>query len=187
MRSSEIHLRASICQESNATKCGRLMGQKRHNCWRTSGTRLFIPVLLGVLCGLRRGQITALRWRSVDLARGQMSIVESTQQTRRGIRYKEQKMAAREQSPSPLWPSVNCENIACAKLKSFCGLGDALRTRLTLSHRKMPNHCSRTVSRTNLCAYSRSQRFYRKSAFMMHFANGVHPKVVQERLTRRLR
>src|SRR4051812_9312754 len=25
-------------------------------------TRMFIPVLLGVLCGLRRGEITALRW-----------------------------------------------------------------------------------------------------------------------------
>jgi hypothetical protein len=63
--------------------------------------------------------------------------------------------------------NIGQRTIACAKPKSFCGLGYALRTRLALSHRKTPNHCSRTVSRTNLCAYSRSQRFYRKSAFMI--------------------
>ena len=32
------------------------------------GSRVFIPVLLGVLGGLRRGEIAALRWRHVDLA-----------------------------------------------------------------------------------------------------------------------
>jgi integrase len=32
--------------------------------------RLFVPILLGSMCGLRRGEITALRWKSVDLIRG---------------------------------------------------------------------------------------------------------------------
>ena len=54
-------------------------------------TRMFIPVLLGVLCGLRRGEITALRWENVDLDGAQLSIAESTEQTRKGIRYKETK------------------------------------------------------------------------------------------------
>jgi hypothetical protein len=31
------------------------------------GTRLLVPVILGVLCGLRRGEIVALRWQQVDL------------------------------------------------------------------------------------------------------------------------
>src|SRR5262249_43151061 len=30
----------------------------------------FMPILLGALCGLRRGEIAALRWRSVDLKAG---------------------------------------------------------------------------------------------------------------------
>jgi integrase len=51
-------------------------------------TSLFVPILLGVLCGMRRGEITALRWRSIDLERGQLSIVASTEQTRDGIREK---------------------------------------------------------------------------------------------------
>lgn len=52
------------------------------------GTRLAPPVMLGVLCGLRRGEIVALRWRHVDLANGRLAIVESAEQTRAGVRYK---------------------------------------------------------------------------------------------------
>jgi integrase len=52
------------------------------------GTRLLIPVMLGVLCGLRRGEIAALRWRHVDFATGRMAIVESAEQTTVGERYK---------------------------------------------------------------------------------------------------
>jgi len=52
------------------------------------GTRMLIPVMLAVLCGLRRGEIVALRWRHVDLEAGVLSIVESAEQTREGVRYK---------------------------------------------------------------------------------------------------
>ena len=38
--------------------------------------RLFIPLILAALCGLRRGEITALRWRSVDLEAGQLAVVD---------------------------------------------------------------------------------------------------------------
>jgi integrase len=55
------------------------------------GTRMFAPVLLAVMCGLWRGEITALRWGSVDLARGQLSVAESTEQTAKGTRLKETK------------------------------------------------------------------------------------------------
>jgi integrase len=34
----------------------------------------FIPILLGALCGLRRGEIAALRWRSVDIDTGQLAV-----------------------------------------------------------------------------------------------------------------
>jgi integrase len=54
-------------------------------------TRMFIPTVLAVLCGLRRGEVAAVRWRSVDLAAASMSVVESAEQTKAGIRYKEPK------------------------------------------------------------------------------------------------
>lgn len=54
-------------------------------------TRMFTPTILAVLCGLRRGEIAALRWRNVDLAIGQIAVVESAEQTKAGVRYKEPK------------------------------------------------------------------------------------------------
>src|SRR5262245_6464428 len=55
------------------------------------GTPLFIPILLGVRCGLRRGEVVALRWRNVDLERRQISVVASAEQTDQGVREKEPK------------------------------------------------------------------------------------------------
>ena len=55
------------------------------------GTSLFMPILFGVLCGLRRGEITALRWRAIDVDCGQLSVSASTEQTGSGIRDKETK------------------------------------------------------------------------------------------------
>jgi integrase len=57
----------------------------------TRGTRMTITVMLAVLCGLRRGEIAALRWRNVDLATGQIAVTESAEQTRAGVRYKQPK------------------------------------------------------------------------------------------------
>jgi integrase len=55
------------------------------------GTSLFVPILLGVRCGVRRGEVVALRWRNVDLDRGQISVVASAEQTDQGVREKETK------------------------------------------------------------------------------------------------
>ena len=44
-----------------------------------------------MLCGLRRGEIAALRWRNVDLTAGQLAVVQSAEQTKAGVRYKEPK------------------------------------------------------------------------------------------------
>jgi integrase len=51
----------------------------------------FMPILLGALCGLRRGEIAALRWRNVDLDAGQLAVVASVEQTKTGCREKETK------------------------------------------------------------------------------------------------
>ena len=55
------------------------------------GTRMFIPTVLAVLCGLRRGEIGALRWGAIDLADARLSVLESAEHTRLGVRYKEPK------------------------------------------------------------------------------------------------
>jgi integrase len=55
------------------------------------GKPIFMPALLAVMCGLRRGEICALRWRSVDLEGAQLSVVESLEQTKSGLRFKSPK------------------------------------------------------------------------------------------------
>ena len=55
----------------------------------TRGTRMTITIILAVLCGLRRGEIAALRWRTVNLDAAQLAVIESAEQTRAGVRYRE--------------------------------------------------------------------------------------------------
>jgi integrase len=55
------------------------------------GTVMFIPAVLGLLCGMRRGEISALKWRNFDLTTGQISVVASVEQMNGGVRLKETK------------------------------------------------------------------------------------------------
>ena len=57
----------------------------------TRGTRMTITVILAVLCGLRRGEIAALRWRNINLGAAQLAVTESAEQTKAGVRYKQPK------------------------------------------------------------------------------------------------
>ena len=52
------------------------------------GTSLFVPTLLAVLLGMRRGEIAALRWKAVDLDTGQLAVVESAEQMNGTVRLK---------------------------------------------------------------------------------------------------
>lgn len=52
------------------------------------GTTVHIPVLLGLDCGLRRGEALALRWANVDLDGARLSVVESLQETKAGLVFK---------------------------------------------------------------------------------------------------
>jgi integrase len=51
-------------------------------------TRMMVPTLLAVLCGMRRGEVVALRWKNVDLTTGQLAILESAEQVGSKVRYK---------------------------------------------------------------------------------------------------
>jgi integrase len=55
------------------------------------GTDLECPVILALTCGLRRGEILALRWEDVDLERGVLLVRRSLEETKQGLRFKEVK------------------------------------------------------------------------------------------------
>lgn len=54
---------------------------------------LYRPILLAVTTGLRRGELLALRWDSLDLKRRVLSVREALEQTREGLRFKQPKTA----------------------------------------------------------------------------------------------
>ena len=56
-------------------------------------TRLHMPVLLALTTGLRRGEILALRWADLDLDAGSLAVRRSLQQTAGGLSFKEPKSA----------------------------------------------------------------------------------------------
>ena len=78
------------CREAPC-RANRAAGMRSQGGRSQSDTPLLVPTLLAVLCGLRRGEICALRWRNVDLATGQISVVESLEQTKAGLRFKSPK------------------------------------------------------------------------------------------------
>jgi integrase len=61
-------------------------------------TRLFVPTLLAITTGLRRGELLALRWQDVDLGAGMLSVRKTLEQTRSGVRFKEPKSAKSRRS-----------------------------------------------------------------------------------------
>jgi integrase len=51
-------------------------------------TSMFVPILIAISTGMRRGEICALRWRNVDLDNASISVVASVEQTANSIREK---------------------------------------------------------------------------------------------------
>jgi integrase len=56
--------------------------------------RAFMPIVLGVLCGMRGRETAALRWRSVDLDAGQLAVAASTEQIKTACRERDARVDA---------------------------------------------------------------------------------------------
>ena len=151
---------------------------------------MFVPALLAVLCGMRRGEIAALQWGNVDLASGQLAVIQSAEQTKAGVRYKEPKSgrARTIALPASLVAELRAHRIGQAEELLRLGIkvtdetfvcaredGKPLRphsigqewVRFLRSHRELPRirfHDLRHAHATHM------------------LARGVHPKVASERL-----
>jgi integrase len=153
------------------------------------GTSIFIPILLGVLCGMRRGEICALRWRSVDLDSGQMSVVASTEQSRGGTREKEPKNGKGRliELPPLLVTELRRHRIQQAEWLLRLGI------RLTEDHHVCLREDGASVWPSSLGrAFKRFMRRHKLPEIRFHdlrhshathlLAANVHPKIAQERL-----
>jgi integrase len=153
-------------------------------------TRIFVPVLLAVLCGLRRGEITALRWRSVDLSRGQLSVAESTEQTTKGTRLKETKngRARTVALPSLVVEELRRHRVCQAEELLRVGVGMTDQTYIVAREDGcplQPNSLTHEFVRILAKAADVPRiRFHdlRHTHATHLLSNGIHPKVAQERL-----
>jgi integrase len=151
-------------------------------------TSLFMPIMLGVRCGLRRGEVVALRWRNVDLERGQISVVASAEQTDLGVREKEPKNG---KGRTIVLSDTEIEELRSHRIRQAQGLL-ALGVRLTEDHHVVAREDGQPLQPRSLT--HAFVKFVRKHGFQVRLhdlrhshathmlAAGVHPKIAQERL-----
>jgi integrase len=149
--------------------------------------RLFIPLVLAALCGLRRGEITALRWRAVDLDNGQLAVIASTEQTDAGeIREKEAKSGKTRTVALPSLAVEELRRWRVAQAEEMLRLGirtDDNQHVVTKVHGEPVQPRSLThVMSAFLKEWGVTLHKLRHSHASHMLAARVHPKVVQERL-----
>ena len=152
------------------------------------GTRMLIPVMLAALCGLRRGEIAALRWARLDLSTAQLAVTESAEQTKAGVRYKEPKNG---RTRTVALPNVVVEALRAHRLQQA---EELLKLGIRLS-----DDCFVVAQADGspLRPHSLGQEWVRflptlsppnqipQSAALArhpHAASNIHPKIVSERL-----
>lgn len=154
-------------------------------------TRMFIPVLLAVMCGLRRGEILALRWRHIELGDNLrlLSVMQSAEQTKAGIRYKEPK--------SGKGRTVSLSSTVVTELKAHRARQAEEQLRLglrptadsfvvaqadgsPLQPRSLTHEWIRLIQKTTLPRI----RFHdlRHTHASQMLSAGIHPKIASERL-----
>jgi integrase len=151
--------------------------------------RLFVPLVLATLCGLRRGEITALRWRSVDLVNGQLAVVASTEQTDAGdIREKEAKSGRARTIALPSMAVEELRRWRAAQAQELFRLGvradDGWHVVTQADGSPLqPRSLTHVMSEFLKSHDARMTLHKLRHSHASHMlAANVHPKVVQERL-----
>ena len=166
----------------NADETARLLAHFRP-------TRMFMPVVLGALCGLRRGEIAAMKWKRVDLTACTISVVESIEQTNEGTRAKTTKSG---RGRIVALPSLVVEELARHRVRQAEALlklgvrqnGDTLlvlrEDGVQLKPSSLTHRFAEIIAKSDLPRI----RFHdlRHSHATHLLSAGVHPKIAQERL-----
>jgi integrase len=113
------------------------------------GRTLFVPILLAALCGLRRGEICALRWKNVDLISGQLSVVESLEQTRAGLRFKSPKSGKGRTVALPPTVVAELRTYRAKRAKKCSGSERDYPTTIWSSPMRTAPRSPRSISRSN--------------------------------------
>jgi integrase len=151
---------------------------------------LTITVILAVLCGLRRGEIAALRWRNVNLGAAQLAVTESAEQTKASVRYKGPKSGKGRTVPLSARVVNELRSHRVQQAEEFLKLGVPLTDDSFVVAQADGNPLQpRTITHQwhQLLANNRTLpriRFHDlRHAHATHMLSaGVHPKIASERL-----
>jgi integrase len=155
-----------------------------------AGSGLFGIVLLALATGMRRGEILALRWKNVHLERHKLSVVESLEQTKSGLRFKSTKTNKERAIALPSFAVEKLRDLKRQQAAQLLALGVS-QTADTLvcsnsegqprKPRSVTHAFAREVARLPGIPRIRFHDLRHTHATQLLVA-GVHPKIVQERL-----
>lgn len=156
----------------------------------TRESPLYIPILLALTTGMRRGEILGLRWKDVDLNRGVLAVRRAAEVSGRKVSYKEPKTARSRRVVTLLGLTVDelrRHKREQAENKLFYGPAYEDHGLVCCHDDGRPFHPDRVSY--NFAALIRRLdlpriRFHdlRHTHATLLLAQGVHPKVVSERL-----
>jgi integrase len=152
---------------------------------RARALRIFMPMLLAGMLGLRRGEIAALRWRHVDLDKGQAAITESFEQTRQGVRLKEPKSGRGRKVALPAKVVAELRAWRARQAEELLRLGDDTFICAGEDGQPVqPQSLTHAWHRFLAGAKLPRLRFHdlRHSHATHLLGSGVHPKIASERL-----
>lgn len=152
-------------------------------------TRTYMPVMLAVTTGMRRGEILALRWSDLDLDRARLQVVRSLEETSDGLRFKSPKTSRSRRTitlPSLAVEELKRHRARQAEERLALGLGRDPDGLVVCRHdgeplqpRSLTHEFTRLVQRAGVPRI----RFHdlRHTHLSHLLAAGVNPKIASER------
>ncbi|MGD9924211.1 MAG: tyrosine recombinase XerC [Pseudorhodoplanes sp.] len=153
------------------------------------GGRLYMPIVLFALCGLRRAEVAAIRWSRLSLDTASLSVSTSIEQTERGTREKPPKSG---RGRTVALPSLVVEELRRHRLQQAedllrLGIRQTDETHVCLREdgspwppRLLTHSFVRLIKSSGLPRIRLHDLRHSHATHLL--ATGVHPKVVQERL-----
>jgi integrase len=153
-------------------------------------TRLYVPVLLALATGMRRGEVLALRWRNVDFERGAVRVVEGLEQTGAGLRFKPPKSNRARTVTLPAFALEELRRLKKEQAEELLRLGVRLTGDTLLCARAdgdpttpaaLTHTFARLIRKVRDLPTIRFHDLRHTHATQLLLA-GVHPRIAQERL-----
>jgi len=155
------------------------------------GTRLYVPVLLAVTTGMRRGEILGLRWRDVNFDASVLAVRQTLEETKgAGLRFKQPKTQKGRRTVA--LPAITVERLRQhralqAETRLALGSGYQDGDLVCAMHDGTPwkpSNFSYTFRVVALRLGLTDLRFHdlRHSHATELLRSGIHPKIVSERL-----